>query len=44
MRLITKTAIFFAAVMLVSAVTAVTVYAQPFGMGMGKERGHAGLA
>ena len=43
MRLITKTAIFFAAVMLVSAVTALTVYAQPFGMGMGKERGHARL-
>ncbi len=40
MKLITKTAILFAAVMLVSAVTAVTVFAQPFGMGIGKERGH----
>ncbi|KCZ72705.1 hypothetical protein ANME2D_01136 [Candidatus Methanoperedens nitroreducens] len=36
MKLITKTAILFAAVMLVSAVT---VFAQPFGMGIGRERG-----
>lgn len=38
MRLITKTAILFAAVMLVSAVTAVTVFANP--IGIGRERGH----
>ncbi len=30
-----------AAVLLVSTVAAVTVFAQPFGMGIGKERGHA---
>lgn len=41
MKLITKTTILFAAVMLVSIVATVTVFAQPFGMGMGKERGHA---
>lgn len=39
MRPITKTAILFAAVMLVSAVTAATVFAKP--IGVGKERGHA---
>lgn len=39
MKIITKTTILFAAVILFS-VTAVTVFAQPFGMGMGKERGH----
>lgn len=40
MRLITKTIILFAAVMLVSTVMAVTVFAQPFGAGIGKERGY----
>ncbi len=41
MRLTTKATILIAAVMLVSTVTAATVFAQPFGMGIGKERGHA---
>lgn len=39
MRLTAKTAVLFAAVMLVLTVTAVAVFAQPFGMG-GRERGH----
>ncbi|VVB91585.1 Uncharacterised protein [uncultured archaeon] len=43
MRLAIKSAILFAAVILVLAPTAVTVFAQPSGMGIGKERGHARL-
>ncbi len=39
MRINIKIAILFAAIMMVSAVTAVTVFAQPFGVGIGKERG-----
>ena len=42
MRMITKAAILFSAVMLVSAVTALTVFAQPANMGFGKERRHPG--
>jgi hypothetical protein len=41
MRLAIKSAILFAAVMLVLAPTAVTVFAQPSGMGIGKEIGYA---
>lgn len=41
MRITIKMAILFAAVMLISAVTAVTVFAQPLVPGIGKERGHA---
>ncbi len=40
MRLAIKSAILFAAVILVLAPAAVTVFAQPSGMGIGKERGY----
>ncbi len=43
MRITMKAAIQFAAVVLVLAPTAVTVFAQPSGPGISKERGHAGL-
>jgi hypothetical protein len=41
MKIMKKTAILFAAVILVSAVMAVTVFAQPLWQGIGKEKGYA---
>ncbi len=41
MKIIMKTAIFLAAIILILAPTVVTVFAQPLGPGFGKERGHA---
>ncbi len=43
MRITMKAAIQFAAVVLILASTAVTVFAQPSGTGISKEKGHAGL-
>ncbi len=43
MRITMKAAIRFAAVVLVLAPTAVTMFARPSGSGISKERGHAGL-
>lgn len=41
MKIMNKTAILFAAVILISAVMAVTVFAQPLWQGIGKEKGYA---